>query len=198
MNLALSQSALPVRLRFARPMSDAELLQFCERNEAVQVERDANGEIIVMSPAGIGSSKMNLRIARLLDEWAESDGRGVTTGPDGGYILPDGSMRSPDAAWTSLRRLKETGMEDETGFASICPDFIIELRSNSDRLAALEAKMEMWIANGAELAWLIDPERKAVAIYRPGESPELLSEPTSVQGTGPVAGFELVTSRIWQ
>ncbi len=107
---------------------------------------------------------MNVRIALLLDEWAETDGRGVVTGPDGGYILPDGSIRNPDAAWTSLQRLRKAGMEDQTGFASICPDFIIELRSKSDRLAPLEAKMEMWIANGAQLAWLIDPERKVVAI----------------------------------
>ena len=198
MNLAFAETELPVRIRFERALTDEEFLRFCESNDTARVERDANGEILVMTPAGFGSSKMNVRISRLLDEWSEADGRGVTTGPDGGYLLPDGSMRMPDAAWTSLSRLDEAGMEDQAGFASVCPDFIIELRSKTDRLPQLEAKMEMWITNGAQLAWLIDPERRAVAIYRPGDSPELLHDPTSVQGTGPVAGFELVLSRIWQ
>ena len=198
MNLASAETELPVRLRFERPMTDAELLRFCEANEVLRVERDANGEILVMTPAGFGRSKMNVRISRLLDEWAEEDGRGVTTGPDAGYVLPDGSMRMPDAAWTSLLRLERAGVTDRAGFASICPDFVIELRSLSDRLSPLQAKMEMWIANGAEVAWLIDPQRKTVEIYRPGDSPEVLHEPSSVQGTGPVAGFELVMARVWQ
>ncbi len=72
------------------------------------------------------------------------------------------------------------------------------MKSKSDRLADLRAKVEMWIANGAEVAWLIDPERKVVEIYRPGDSPEVVHEPSSVQGTGPVAGFELVMARVWQ
>jgi Uma2 family endonuclease len=87
--------------------------------------------------------------------------------------------------------------EQTTGFAPVCPEFVIELRSPSDNLADLQAKMEMWIANGAEVAWLVDPLEKAVTIYRPGEQPEVLAQPTSVQGTGPIAGFELVLARIW-
>ncbi len=95
------------------------------------------------------------------------------------------------AGWTSLSE------EQKTGFPPVCPEFVIELRSPSDKLADLQAKMEMWIANGAEVAWLIDPLEKAVSIYRPGEQPEVLAQPTSVQGTGPIAGFELVLARIW-
>jgi Uma2 family endonuclease len=197
MNLALAEAQLPVRLRFESPMTDDQLLHFCAVNDVWQIEREANGEIVVMTPAGFGSSNRNIRVSRLLDEWAEADGRGAATGPDGGYVLPDGSMRSPDAAWTSFRRLETAGGRDQEGFAPICPDFVIELRSPSDRLAPVEAKMEMWIANGAQVAWLIDPRRKVVAIYRPGESPEVLHEPSSVQGTGPVAGFELVMARVW-
>ena len=86
---------------------------------------------------------------------------------------------------------------DQKRFAPICPEFVIEVRSETDRLADLQAKMEMWTANGAEVAWLIDPLEKAVVIYRPGEQPEVLAQPTSVQGTGPIAGFELVLARIW-
>lgn len=94
--------------------------------------------------------------------------------------------------WNGLTR------EQQQGYAPICPEFVIELNSPSYRPPKLEAKMEMRIANGAAVAWLIDPERKVVAIYRPGDSPEVLHDPSSVRGTGPVAGFELVMARVWQ
>jgi Uma2 family endonuclease len=197
MNLALSESGLPVRLRFDRPMTDEELMRFCAVNDDLRVEREPNGEILVMTPANIKTSSMNSRINRLLDEWAEADGRGIVSGPDGGYTLPDGSMRAPDAAWVANRRWQALSKEDQGRFAPICPDFVIELRSPSDKLPQARVKMEQWIANGAEVAWLIDPIEKAVTIYRPGEQPEVLAQPTSVQGTGPIAGFELVLARIW-
>jgi len=88
-------------------------------------------------------------------------------------------------------------VERQKGYAQICPEFVIEVRSETDRLAELQEKMRMWVSNGAELAWLIDPSRKVVEIYRLGEEPEVLVEPSSVQGSGPVAGFELVMARVW-
>ncbi|HEY4379931.1 MAG TPA: Uma2 family endonuclease [Acidobacteriaceae bacterium] len=178
-------------------MSDDELLRFCAANENLRVEREPNGEILVMTPAGWNTSKMNQRIGRLLDEWAEMDGRGFVTDSNGGYSLPDGSMCAPDAAWVARWKVEALTAEQRAGFAPICPDFIIELRSPSDKLKDLQTKMEQWIANGAEVAWLIDPVDKAVTIYRPGDQPAILTHPTSVQGTGPIAGFELVLSRIW-
>ena len=110
-------------------------------------------------------------------------------------------MRAADAAWVNLRRWKALTDKQRKSFAPICPDFVIEIRSESDKLSGLESKMQQWIANGAEVAWLIDPISRAVSIYRPGDEhaqqPELLADPTSVQGTGPIAGFELVMQRIW-
>ena len=197
MNLALTDAGLPVRLRFERPMTDEELMRFCAVNDDLRVEREPNGEILVMTPANIKTSSMNSRINRLLDEWAEADGRGIVSGPDGGYTLPDGSMRAPDAAWVANRRWQALSKDDQGRFAPICPDFVIELRSPSDNLPDLLSKMQQWIANGVEVGWLIDPKEKAVTIYRPGEQPEVLAQPTSVQGTGPIAGFELVLARIW-
>ena len=88
-------------------------------------------------------------------------------------------------------------LRDQERFAPICPDFVIELRSPSDPLAPLQTKMEHWIANGAQLAWLIDPKRRAVTIYRPGQPPEHLDHPATIQGGAPVAGFELPLARIW-
>jgi Uma2 family endonuclease len=198
MNLALTEYEFPLRIRFERPMTDEELMRFCAANEVVRVEREASGEILVMTPAGSKTSKMNMRIARLLDEWAEADGRGVTFDSNGGFTLPDGSMRAADAAWIALERWESLSEEDQARFAPLCPDFVIELRSQSDRLVDLQAKMERWIANGAQLAWLVDPLELSVAIYRSGEEPEVLDHPTSVRGSGPVVGFELVMARIWE
>jgi Uma2 family endonuclease len=106
-------------------------------------------------------------------------------------------VRAADAAWVSLRRLNALSEIDLEGYASICPEFIIEIRSKSDSLAPLKAKMKQWIANGAEVAWLIDPIEKAITVYRPSAEPDHYANPTSVQGTGPIAGFELVLARIW-
>jgi Uma2 family endonuclease len=198
MNLALTEIDLPVRLRFERPMTDEELMRFCAVNDPLRVEREPNGEILLMTPANIKTSKMNLRIGRLLDEWTEIDGRGVASGPDGGYTLPDGSMRAPDAAWVERPRWDALSDAQQSSFAPLCPDFIIELRSPSDKLSAAKAKMQQWIANGAHLGWLIDPIEQSVSIYRPNQSPEVHYHPTSVQGDGIMAGFELVMSRIWE
>jgi Uma2 family endonuclease len=178
-------------------MTDDELLRFCAANDGLRVEREANGEILVMTPAGSKTSKMNMRIGRLLDEWAEADGRGVAFDSNGGFTLPDGSMRAADAAWVALCRWQALSDADQSRFAPLCPDFVIELRSPSDSLPELKEKMELWIANGAQLAWLIDPIDRTVSVYRPGESPEVHHHPSSVQGVGVMAGFELVMARIW-
>ena len=193
----ISELALPARLQTAQAMSEEELFHFCAVNEHLRIEREATGELLLMSPSGFGSSRMNSRITRLLDEWAEQEGRGVTTDSTGGYRLPDGSMLAPDAAWVERKKVQCLSPADQARFAPLCPDFVIELRSESDRLPDLRAKLELWIANGVELAWLIDPQRKAVEVYRPGEEPEVHEQPTLVQGSGPVAGFELVLERIW-
>jgi Uma2 family endonuclease len=198
MSFALNEVELPVRLRFERPMTDDELLRFCAENDVLRVEREPNGEILVMTPANSKTSKMNLRIGRLLDEWAENDGRGVCFDSSGGFTLPDGSMRNPGAAWIERARWDSLTDAQQSSFAPICPDFVIELRSPSDKLPPAQARMEQWIANGAEVAWLIDPIEKAVTIYRPGDQPAHLAQPTSVQGTCPIAGFELVMARVWE
>lgn len=197
MNFNLAEMPLPLRFRPEMPMSDEELMRFCAANDALRVERDANGEILVMTPAGSGTSRMNSRLTRLLDEWAEEDGRGVAFDSNGGFTLPDGSMRAADAAWVSSKRWDALSASDQARFAPLCPDFVIELRSPNDSLSELKAKMEHWIANGAQLGWLIDPEEKTVHVYRQGDLPEVHHHPTSVQGSGIVAGFELVMARVW-
>ena len=197
MKLAIPEKKLPLRFMPESPLSDDELLRFCAANDATQIEREPNGEILVMSPANSKTSSMNMRIGRFLDEWTEFDRRGIAFDSSGGFTLPDGSMRSPDASWILRRRWDALTEAQQSSFSPICPDFVIELRSPSDKLTDVKAKMEMWVSNGAEVAWLIDPNQRTIEIYRPGDSVEQLYDPSSVQGNGPVAGFELVMARVW-
>ncbi len=197
MNVALQERELPVRLRFEHPLSDEELLRFCAANDGLRVERDKNGELIVMTPTGTEGGGVELDVAAELRDWARQDGRGRAFGPNAGVRVPDGSVRVAAASWISWPRWNALSDKERQGFAPICPEFVIEVRSLTDRIHELREKMSMWLANGAELAWLIDPEHKAVEVYRPGRPPELLEGASAVYGEGPVGGFVLELRRIW-
>ena len=197
MNLALAELELPIRIRTDQPMTDDELQRFCRANELMRVERDSTGELIVMSPNWTEGGGLEGEVGRHLGNWAEADGRGKYFGSSSGFTLPDTSVRAADAAWVSWTRWNALTPEQRGKFARICPDFVIEVRSATDRLPPAREKMEIWIANAAELAWLIDPERRVIEAYRPGEAVEVHEDPTSIQGTGCVRGFELVMARVW-
>ena len=196
MNFAL-EVELPVRIRPEHPMTDEELMRFCAANDPLRVERDANGELIVMSPSGSEGGGIETDVATELNIWARQDGRGKVFGSNAGFRLPDGSVRAADAHWVSWERWNALTAADRKSFAPICPEFVIEVQSESDRLAELQAKMRMWIANGAEVAWLIDPSRKTVEVYRPGREVEVVEGGSVVEGDGPVAGFVLELGRVW-
>ena len=197
MQIAIPDLALPLHLRTEHSLTDDDLMRFCVANEVLGVERESNGELLLMSPAGNQTSSRNAWLIFQLTRWADGDGRGLTFDSNGGFTLPDGSMRSPDAAWIAWPRWNAQSAEDKQRFAPLCPEFIIELRSLSDSLSDAHSKMRMWIANGAELAWLIDPERKVVEIYRPGQEPEITEGASAVEGEGPVSGFVLELARLW-
>jgi Uma2 family endonuclease len=198
MNLDLSSLEMPIRLRLETPMSEEHLMVFSEENNSFRMEREPNGEILIMTPAGSKSDLLNARIVEALSRWAGEDDRGVVFGPSAGFTLPNRAVRSPDASWVSNRRWNALTEAEQEGYAPLCPEFVIELVSPSDRIGDVKKKMvEEWIANGAELAWLIEPKSRRVTIYRPGQDPEVLEDPTTVQGTGCVAGFELVMERVW-
>jgi Uma2 family endonuclease len=197
MNLVFGELELPVHLRLDAPLSDEQLLRFCRENDLLRIEREPNGELTIISPTGSEGGLQEADVIIELGVWARADGRGRCFPASAGFTLPDSSMRAADAAWMSRERWDRISPEQRKGFAHVCPEFIIEVRSQSDRLKPLQKKMRQWTANGAEVAWLIDPERRVVEIYRPGQEPEILFDPSSVQGEGPVRGFELVMQRIW-
>ena len=197
MNLTFDELELPVRLRLETALTDEQLERFCGENNPLRIEREPNGELIVMSPSGSEGGALEAEVVMELAIWTRADGRGRCYGPSAGFTLPDTSVRAADAAWMSLARWNGLAPNQRKGFARVCPEFVIEVRSDSDRLKPLQEKMQRWVENGAEVAWLIDPERRVVEIYRPNEEPQVLYDPTSVQGDGSALGFELVMQRIW-
>ncbi len=168
----------------APELTDEQFLALCELFPDATLEYTEEGEIIVMPPTDRKNSARVVRVCSRLTLWAEQTGRGEVSGPDGGFVLPSGARRSPDAAWY-------TGDPREEDFPVFAPQFVIEVRSPHDRVNRLRDKMERYIAAGVLLAWLIDPLEHTVTIYRPDREPEVLANPASVAGEGPVEGFVL-------
>ena len=181
-------------------LTDEQLLEICSLNDDIRIERNSRGELELMAPAGGTTGNQNAKITARVTVWAEGDGRGESFDSSTGFTLPNGAMRSPDAAWILKDRWEALPGAERRGFAHICPDFVIELRSESDRLASAQAKMEEYIANGARLGWLIDPvdPRCLVYIYRPHTSVEILEAPESVSGDPELPGFTLDLKPVWE
>lgn len=188
---------LPRSLAVDPPMSDAELEAFCLENDGVQVERTREGVILMNPPTGGETSSANMEISGRLFAWWSEHERGIISGSSGGFYLPDSSMMSPDAAYLLPETQKRIAKERRSGFFPVCPDFVIELLSKSASLPRTQDKMERWIANGVQLAWLIDPYRRQVLVYEPGSHPIPFTGKI-LEGYGPVTGFSLDLARIWR
>jgi Uma2 family endonuclease len=176
-------------------MSLAEFWRVALENPDLRMEREPNGDVTLMSTANGAASFYSSYVFGKLFIWAEHDGTGIALDSNAGCELPDGSVRSPDASWISSSRWTPAPITDDAPVP--CPDFVIEVRSGSDRLKPAQEKMQAWIANGAKLAWLVDPLRKVVEVYRPGREPEVFENATNVTGEGPVAGFVLELGKVW-
>ena len=194
-----TDTTLPIVLKLSPviSMTEAQFLAFCEQNHKVRIERTAGGELEIMPPAGMYTGNRNIKISSRLYVWAKRDGTGEAFDSSAGFTLPNGAIRSPDASWIPKSRLAELTTEDKSGFGHICPDFVVELRSRSDRLSVLRAKMEEYIENGARLGWLIDPRDRRVYVYRPNYEVEILESPETVSAEPELAGFTLELSDVW-
>jgi Uma2 family endonuclease len=197
MEWSLTGLPLPIVLRPPSPLTDDELMAFSHKNKPFRIERNAKGELEIMTPVGLQSGRRETFIARELDYWAEEQG-GFAVGANVGFNLPDGSTLAPDAAWLSDTQWGSLTPEQREKFPPVCPEFIVEVLSANDSPPVLRAKMEVWLANGALLAWMVDPYRETITIYRPGVLPEVLQKPDSIEADAPVAGFRLTTSRLWE
>ena len=167
-------------------------------NRDLRLERRATGELIVNLPTGWETGERNWHLSGELYLWWRSAGEpGKAFDSSTGFILPNGATRSPDASWVSRQRWEALTPAQKGTFPHICPDFVVELRSGSDRLAELQEKMREYMENGARLGWLIDPQTQQVEIYRQGKEVEVLAHPAELSGEDVLPGFVLALNRIW-
>jgi Uma2 family endonuclease len=166
------------------------------QNRKLRIERTSEGEILIMSPTGGEGGRRNSKITAQLENWNESTQLGIVFDSSAEFILPNGAAFSPDASWVKRARWDALTAKERKQFPPLCPDFVIELRSESDRLKPLQKKMDEYIANGAQLGWLIDPLKKTLHIYRPGRDVEVLDNPATVSGEPELPGFELKLASI--
>ena len=180
-----------------RDMSEEEFYEFCSLNEDYQIERTAGGDILIMPPAGFETGSRNADLIEQLRRWSRRDGRGVVGDSSSGFRLPTGAIRSPDASWVLKSRLAPLTREEKRRFLPLCPDFVVELTSPTDRLSKVQEKMREWMANGAQLGWILHADGREAHVYRPS-GVEILKEPAQLAGEGPVVGFVLELEEFWE
>jgi Uma2 family endonuclease len=179
-------------------LSDDEYFDFCMANPDLQVERTAQGEIVIVPPAGGESDHRSADVTSQLKVWSKRDGRGHSFGCSAEFILPDGSALSPDAAWVSSERLAPLTKEQRRRFPPVVPEFVVEVMSPSDRLKAAQLKMRQWMDNGVELGWLIDGDDRCVYVYSKGCEMRQVRDASRIAGEGQVEGFVLDLTDIWE
>jgi Uma2 family endonuclease len=190
---------IPLKLQMspAIDMTDEQFFAFCQQNRDYRIERNATGEITIMPPTGSETGNRNFDLIVQLGIWTRQNGTGIGFDSSAGFTLPNGAMKSSDAAWIKLEKWHTLTREQQQKFAPICPDFIIELRSPSDNLQPLKDKLQEYIDNGVSLGWLIDRKNRKVYIYRPNSEVECLDNPATLSGESILLGFVLQLSTIW-
>lgn len=179
------------------PLTDDQFTELCTNNPDLRFEYTCTGDLIIMPPTSSDTGERNASLTADFVIWNRSIGAGRVFDSSTGFILPNGAKRSPDVSWICHERWDALSDRERQGFARICPDFVLELKSPTDRLSLLQDKMQEYLDNGARLGWLIDPAARAVYVYRPGEAVEYLEAPTEVSGEPVLPEFALRLATVW-
>jgi Uma2 family endonuclease len=203
-NLAMSRNSslpdddyIPPELIGVTQMTHEQFEQVCHKYRKLRLELTSTGELIVMPPTSPLTGKRNAHLISQLMVWTEKDATGICFANTAGFILPNNAIRSPDVSWIRREKWDRLSQQQKERLSSFCPDFVMELRSRTDRLPVLLSKMEEFIANGVSLGWLIDPSTRRVYVYRPNEEVIVLENPETVSGEPLLPGFELQTTDLW-
>lgn len=178
-------------------LTAAQFEQLCRDNPDLRLELTSTGGLIVMPPAGSTTGKRNSNLNRQLAVWVDKDDTGIAFDSSTGFTLPDSSVLSPDASWVRREKWDALSEDEQEGFAPLCPDFVIELRSRWQTLKAQQQKMQEYLNNGTQLGWLIDPPGRRVYSYRPGEEVEVLTDAATVSADPILPGFVLHLAELW-
>ena len=190
-------ATLRLNLRPVMELTDERLYLLCQANRELRFERTAQGELLLMAPTAGETGRRNAKLTQHLANWADSDGSGLVFDSSTGFVLPNGAMRSPDAAWLRRSRWESLRLDQKQTFIPLYPDFVIELRSGTDSLQALQDKLQEYIRNGALLGWLIDPQYRRVYVYRPDVPVKCLEKVNAISGDPELPGFVLDLSQVW-
>ena len=178
-------------------LSDEQFFQLCQQNKNYRFERSAQGDLVIMPPTGGETSERNAGLTAQLWLWNQKYRLGKTFDSSGGFILPNGANKSPDASWIPLARWEALTPEQRSRFLPLCPDFVVELLSPTDQLSRTQAKMQEYMENGARLGWLINRNTKQVTVYRQSKDIEILEDPEFLDGEDVLSGFCLDLKTIW-
>ncbi|NEP31791.1 MULTISPECIES: Uma2 family endonuclease [unclassified Moorena] len=190
-------TAFTVSFKSIIELTDDQFYKLCRNNPEIKFERNAKGEVIIMSPTGGETGNHNAEIIIDLGIWNRKAKLGVCFDSSTCFKLPNGADRSPDVAWIKQQRWDALKPEQRQKFPPICPDFVLELMSPTDRLTVTQAKMEEYLKNGVSLGWLINPQARQVEIYRPGQVVEVLESPKTLSGEEVLPGFVLDLHYLW-
>lgn len=197
MTLVARWRHLPMRIRLAAPLGDDDLFDLCAANRELRIERTTDGELVIMPPTGGETGRRNFDLIGQFAAWVRQDGTGVGFDSSTGFLLPNGAERAPDVAWVRRAVWDALTEAQRRRFPPVCPDFVIELRSASDTLAAGQAKLEEYIACGCRLGWLIDPDERRTYVYRPGRVVDVREQATELRGDPELPGLILDLRSIW-
>ncbi|MDX1522850.1 MAG: Uma2 family endonuclease [Anaerolineae bacterium] len=181
-----------------KKMGDREFFELCRSNPDLRIEQTSEGDLVIMTPTGGETGRLNFTLIGLFNTWVVQDGSGIGFASSTRFTLPNGAKRSPDVAWVKRTRWDALTAEERAGFPPLCPDFIIELRSQTDPLGTLRAKMDEYLANGTSLGWLLDPVEGKVYVYQPQADVLCLETPESLSGEPVLPGFRLPLTWLWE
>ncbi len=190
-------TAFTVNFNSIIQLTDEQFYQLCRNNPEIKFERNGKGEVIIMSPTGGETGNHNAEIIIDVGIWNRRTKLGKVFDSSTCFKLPNGADRSPDVAWIKQQRWDALKLEQRQKFPPICPDFVLELMSPTDRLTVSQSKMEEYLANGVSLGWLINPKLRQVEIYRPGQVVEVLESPKTLSGEEVLPGFVLDLHYLW-
>ena len=195
--LASAMTTLTLDLRSVIRLSHAQFEQIALANPDLRLELTADGELVLMPPTGGNTGRRNSDLTTEITLWNRRTQLGVVFDSSTVFRLPNGAERSPDVAWVRLDRWQRLTLADQDAFPPLCPDFVIELRSKTDRLAPLQAKLREYQANGCRLGWLINVQDCQVEVYRADQPPEILAAPSLLSGEDLLPGLVVETTEIW-
>lgn len=182
----------PIKQLDSHRLSDDEFFEFCQLNDHLKIERDTNGNILLMALTGGKTGKANFELSIEFGIWNRKDKKGVAFDSSTGFKLSSGAVRSPDLAWVSNADWNKLSAEEQGKFPPVCPYFVVEIMSSSDYYPEAKLKMEEWRESGCQLGWLINLKNNEVHIYHADGGVSLHENfDTPLQGEGLISDFQL-------